>query len=43
MPWPQRLNDNEGHIVSYGSDDVRYPITMTDYIVLITDEIVWLC
>ena len=49
MPWPQKLNDDEGHIVPNGSDDVICLITMTDYsqlffcIVLITNEIVWLC
>ena len=49
MPWSQRLNDDEGHIVPNGSDDIKRPMTMTDYaqlfvfIVLITDEIVWLC
>ena len=34
MPWPQRLNDNEGHIVPNGSDDVKCLITMTDYVQL---------
>ena len=48
MPWPQRLNDDEGHIVPNGSDDVKYPMMMTDYmqffvfIILITDVIAWL-
>ena len=31
MPWPQRLHDDEGHIVPNESDDVRYPIMMSDY------------
>ena len=33
MPWLQRLkfNDDEGHIVPNGSDDVRRLMTMTDY------------
>ena len=31
MPWPQRLNDDEGHIVPNGSDDVKHPMMMTDY------------
>ena len=51
MSWPQRLNDDKGHIVPNGSDDVRHPITIDDRlhaiicfcIVLTTDEIVWLC
>ena len=30
MPWPQRLNDDERHIVTNGSDDVKHPIMMTD-------------
>ena len=45
-----QLNDDEGHIVPNGSDNVRSPIYNDDrlrtiigfYIVLITDEIVWL-
>ena len=31
MQWPQRLNDDEGHIVPSGSDDVKHPMMMTDY------------
>ena len=31
MPWLQRLNDDEGHIVPDGSNDVRRLMTMTDY------------
>ena len=31
MPWPQTLNDDEGHIVPNGSEDIRRPITMTNY------------
>ena len=34
MPLPLRLNDNEGHIVPNGSDDVRHPMTMIDYVQL---------
>ena len=50
MLWPQKLNDDKGHIVPNASDDVRHPMMMTDYtqlfcfcIVLIMDEIVWPC
>ena len=28
MPRPQRLNDNKGHIVPKGSDNVRHLITI---------------
>ena len=31
MPWPQRLNDNKGHIVPNGSDDVKCLMMMADY------------
>ena len=42
MPWPQSLNDDEGHIVLNGSNDVKHPM-MTDYTQLFVPEIVWLC
>ena len=31
MPWPQRLNDDKGHIVPNSSDSVRRPMMMFDY------------
>ena len=31
MPWPQRLNDDGGHTVPNGSNDIKLPMTMTDY------------
>ena len=31
MPWPQRLNDDEGHNVPNGSDNGRRPMMITDY------------
>ena len=42
IPWPQRLNDDEGHIVPNGSDDVKRPITMTDYLQLFVFVLYWL-
>ena len=41
MPWSQRLNDDEGHIVPNGFDDVRCPITMTDYVQLLNQVCAW--
>ena len=34
MPWPQRLNDDKGHIVCNGSNDVQCLMMMTDYVQL---------
>ena len=31
MAWPQRLNDDEGHIVPNESDNVKRLMMMTDY------------
>ena len=31
MPWPQRLNDDEGHTIPNGSDDVKRLMMMNDY------------
>ena len=31
MTWPQRLNDDKGHIVPNESDNVRRPMMMIDY------------
>ena len=31
MPWPKRLNDDEGHIVPNGSDDVKRAMMMINY------------
>ena len=42
MPWPQRLNDDEGYIVPNGSDDVKRPMMMTDYAQLFVFVLYWL-
>ena len=43
MLWPQRLiNDDEGHIVPNGFDDVKRPMMMTDYVQLFVFLLYWL-
>ena len=42
MPWPQRLNDDKGHIVPNGSDDVRRAMMMTNYAQFFVFVLYWL-
>ena len=42
MPWPLRLNDNDGLICINGSDDVRRQMMMTNYAQLFVFGLHWL-
>ena len=43
MPWLQKLNDDKGHIVPNGSDDVWHPMMMmSDYAQLFIFVLYWL-
>ena len=42
MPWPLKLNDDEGHIVPHGFDNVRRVMIMTEYMQVFVFALYWL-